>query len=176
MERTQQGKQDDTALPSLQTSTASTSTISLSLQRGVDSAVIESADVDINMQDQEVGMSYEVHEVESNEQPLQEQESVSNEELLQEEVQEQESVSLPRQTLLGSKSQAADDDQTDFKEILATNIQKTNSDVSSSSSSDGSKELEQMFRRASLDCNQVITGLARPVQESDCKQYIAKSA
>ena len=116
MERTQhqQGQGDDTILPSLlRASTASTSTISLPLQRGVDSAVIESADVDINMQDQEVGMSYEVHEVESNEQPLQEQESVSNEELLQEEVQEQESVSLPRQTLLGSKSQAADDDQND---------------------------------------------------------------
>ena len=65
-------------------------------------------------------------------------------------------------------TRAADDDQNDSKKILATNIQKSNSDVSSSSSSDGSKELEQMFRRASLDCNQVITGLARPVQEDIC--------
>ena len=159
MEMTQQGQEDDTilpsllrastasdtALPSLRASTASASTVSLP-----HSAVIETADVDINMQDQEVGMSYEVHEVGSNEQPLQEQESVS------------------RQTLLGSTSQSIKkDDQTDSNEILKTH---------SHSSSDCSKELEQMFRRASLDCTQVITGLARPVQDSDCKSYIAKSA
>ena len=142
MERTQhqQGQEDDTTLPSLRASTASTSTVSLPLQKGVDSAVIETAaDTDINMQDQEVGMSYEVQE--------------EGEALL----------SLPRKALSSSQS-TKKDDQT---EILKTH---------SHSSSDGSKELEQMFRRASLDCTQVITGLTRPVQDSDCKQYIAKSA
>ena len=64
-----------------------------------------------------------------------------------------------------------DDDQNDSKE-------KTHSH---SSDSDCSKELEQMFRRASLDyTTQVFTGLTRQVQDSDCncncKQYIAKSA
>ena len=147
MERTQhqQGQGDDTILPSLlRASTASTSTISLPLQRGQgEEAVIESA-TDINMQDQEVGMSYEVQEG-------------------------QEPISLPRQTLLGSTSQSTkkDDQTSDSNEILKTH---------SHTSSDCSKELEQMFRRASLDCTQVITGLARPVQDSDCKSYIAKSA
>ena len=153
MERTQhqQGQGDDTILPSLlRASTASTSTISLPLQRGQgEEAVIESA-TDINMQDQEVGMSYEVQE-------------------------EQESVSLSRPALSGSASQSTtkskkDDQTSDSNEILKTNSH------SSSGSSDCSKELEQLFRRASLDCTQVITGLARPVQESDCKSYIAKSA
>ena len=144
MERTQhqQGQEDDTTLPSLRASTASTSTVSLPLQKGVDSAVIETAaDTDINMQDQEVGMSYEVQE--------------EGEALL----------SLP--TLSGSAASSQSTKKDDQTEILKTH---------SHSSSDGSKELEQLFRRASLDCTQVITGLARPVQDSDCKSYIAKSA
>ena len=147
MERTQhqQGQEDDTTLPSLRASTASTSTVSLPLPRGEgDSAVIESAaDIDINTQDQEVGMSYEVQE--------------EGEALL----------SLP--TLSGSAASSQSTKKYDQTEILKTHSH-------SSSGSDGSKELEQMFRRASLDCTQVITGLARPVQDSDCKQYIAKSA
>ena len=144
MERTQhqQGQEDDTTLPSLRASTASTSTVSLPLQKGVDSAVIETAaDTDINMQDQEVGMSYEVQE--------------EGEALL----------SLP--TLSGSAASSQSTKKDDQTEILKTH---------SHSSSDGSKELEQLFRRASLDCTQVITGLTRPVQDSDCKSYIAKSA
>jgi len=85
------------------------------------------------------------------------------------EVQEEGEVllSLPRKALSSSQSTKKDDQTSDSNEILKTN---------SHSSSDDSKELEQLFRRASLDCTQVITGLARPIQDSDCKSYIAKSA
>ena len=54
-------------------------------------------------------------------------------------------------------------------------IQKSHDE---SSESDLSKELEQMFRRASLDCVQGLlpnSELQRP-KESDCKQCFAKSA